>query len=45
MYHDLSNALTLLFGADNINWATIATWASKTAGYAIRFDDAEGCSN
>lgn len=38
-YHDLSQAITTLEGAENVNWCTFATWASKTAGRFIRFHE------
>jgi hypothetical protein len=38
-YHDLSRELARVLGADNANWCTYATWASKTAGRFIRNDE------
>jgi hypothetical protein len=38
-YHDLACGLGRLFGSENANWCTFATWASKTAGRFIRQDD------
>jgi hypothetical protein len=38
-YHDLSHAITDRIGAENVNWCTFATWASKTAGRFIRIDE------
>jgi hypothetical protein len=38
-YHDLARGLGGLFGSENANWCTFATWASKTAGRFIRKDD------
>ena len=38
-YHDLSHALAAAIGADHANWSTFATWASKTAGQAIRGEE------
>lgn len=38
-YHDLSNALATALGAENANWCTFATWASRTAGRFIREDE------
>ncbi len=35
-YHDLSRGLTKVLGTASANWATFATWASKTAGQPIR---------
>ena len=35
-YYRLSSQLFEILGNNNINWCTIATWASKTAGYSIR---------
>jgi hypothetical protein len=41
-YHDLSQGLNGLFGRDNANWCTFATWASKTAGKFIRKEQVPG---
>jgi hypothetical protein len=38
-YHDLSRALADVISADNVNWSTFATWASKTAGESIRNEE------
>lgn len=38
-YHDLSHALAGVLGRADANWATFATWASKTAGRSIREED------
>jgi hypothetical protein len=38
-YHDLSLELARVLGANNANWCTFATWASKTAGRFIRNDE------
>jgi hypothetical protein len=38
-YHDLSSELSRVLGANNANWCTFATWASKTAGRFIRNDE------
>jgi hypothetical protein len=38
-YHDLSHAIADRIGAENANWCTFATWASKTAGRFIRIDE------
>jgi hypothetical protein len=38
-YHDLSTALAAVLGAENANWCTFATWASRTAGSFIRDDE------
>lgn len=38
-YHDLSGALGRVLGPSNANWATFATWASKTAGESIRGEE------
>jgi hypothetical protein len=38
-YHDLSHAIAGRIGAENVNWCTFATWASKTAGRFIRIDE------
>lgn len=35
-YHDLSAAVASVIGAENLNWCTFATWASKTAGRFVR---------
>lgn len=35
-YHDLSRALNTAIGGPDVNWATFACWASKTAGESIR---------
>lgn len=37
-YHDLSQGMAQAIGQDNANWCSFATFASKTAGYAIRHD-------
>ena len=37
-YSDLSQSLQMFSGADNANWCTFATWASKTVGQIIRLD-------
>ena len=38
-YHDLSAALAHRLGAENANWCTFATWASRTAGRFIRDEE------
>jgi hypothetical protein len=38
-YHRLSEDLARVLGADNANWCTYATWASKTAGTFIREEE------
>lgn len=38
-YHDLSAALAKRLGAENANWCTFATWASRTAGRFIRDEE------
>jgi len=38
-YSDLSHALAGALGRGDANWATFATWASKTAGRSIREED------
>jgi hypothetical protein len=38
-YHELSTALGQAVGAENANWCTFATWASKTAGRFVRNDE------
>lgn len=38
-YHDLSEAMRSRTGRDGINWCTLGTWASKTAGEFIRNDE------
>ena len=38
-YHDLSHDLAGALGRADANWATFATWASKTAGRSIREED------
>lgn len=35
-YHELSLGMQQVIGAENVNWCTFATHASKTAGYGIR---------
>ena len=35
-YHDLSAAIAAAVGAENLNWCTFASWASKTAGRFVR---------
>ncbi len=35
-YHDLSVAIAFVVGAENLNWCTFASWASKTAGRFVR---------
>lgn len=37
-YYDLSQGMTGLLGAENVNWCAFATYASKTAGYSIRHE-------
>ncbi len=37
-YHDLTHALTRLFGDRNLTWCAFGCWASKTAGTFIRRD-------
>jgi hypothetical protein len=39
-YHDLSLAMRRVIGGVDINWATMATWASRRAGVSIRKEDA-----
>lgn len=41
-YHDLSEGMRTLTGASDINWCTLGTWASKTAGRFIRNDELPG---
>jgi len=41
-YHDLSSELSRVLGAQNVNWCSYATWASKTAGRFIRNDEIPG---
>jgi hypothetical protein len=38
-YHDLSAGLARRLGAENANWCTFATWASRTAGRFIRDEE------
>ena len=38
-YCDLSRGLSAVTGADNANWSSFATWASKTAGETIRGEE------
>lgn len=38
-YHDLSRGLARVLGAENVNWCTFATWASRTAGRFVRDDE------
>jgi hypothetical protein len=38
-YHTLMGLLATVIGADNANWSTFATWASKTAGQSIRGEE------
>lgn len=38
-YHTLMNLLATVIGAENANWSTFATWASKTAGQSIRGEE------
>ncbi|HEY8944896.1 MAG TPA: hypothetical protein VIM73_11570 [Polyangiaceae bacterium] len=38
-YHDLTGSLAGVIGQINANWATFATWASKTAGQSIRGEE------
>lgn len=38
-YHELTVALTRLFGTKNVSWCAYATYASKTAGAFIRGDE------
>lgn len=38
-YHELSAALTAVYGSQNATWLAYATWASKTAGTFIRCDE------
>ena len=40
-YAELSRALAANVGAENVNWCTFATWASKTAGRFIRLASVE----
>lgn len=35
-YHELSRSIGIAIGAENANWCTFATWASKTAGRFVR---------
>jgi hypothetical protein len=35
-YGELSHVIAATVGAENVNWCTFATWASKTAGRFIR---------
>jgi hypothetical protein len=38
-YSDLSRALANAIGGPDVNWATFATWASKTAGVSVRNEE------
>jgi hypothetical protein len=38
-YHDLSRAIIALTGGADINWCTLGTWASRTAGTFIRDEE------
>ncbi|HUQ01318.1 MAG TPA: hypothetical protein VM261_02430 [Kofleriaceae bacterium] len=38
-YHDLSEAMRARTGGSAINWCTLGTWASKTAGRFIREEE------
>jgi hypothetical protein len=38
-YHELSSGLARVLGAENANWCTFATWASRTAGRFVRDDE------
>lgn len=38
-YHSLMGLLADVLGTGNANWATFATWASKTAGQSIRGEE------
>lgn len=38
-YHQLSAGLSRTVNAQNVNWCTFATWASKTAGRSIRNEE------
>lgn len=40
-YHEFTVALARLLGETNVSWCAFATWASKTAGFFIRGDNAE----
>ncbi|HRQ39200.1 MAG TPA: hypothetical protein PLD25_14930 [Chloroflexota bacterium] len=37
-YYELSQGMAQVLGGENVNWCSFATYASKTAGYAIRHD-------
>lgn len=37
-YFELSQGMAQVVGSENANWCSFATYASKTAGYAIRHD-------
>lgn len=37
-YYELSQGMAQALGRENANWCSFATYASKTAGYAIRHD-------
>lgn len=37
-YYELSQGMAQVLGHENTNWCSFATYASKTAGYAIRHD-------
>ncbi len=37
-YYELSQGMAQVLGDENANWCSFATYASKTAGYAIRHD-------
>ncbi len=41
-YHELTIALTRLFGSTNVSWCAYATYASKTAGAFIRGEEVPG---
>ena len=41
-YHDLSDGMLRITGGKGINWCTLGTWASKTAGGFIRGDEVPG---
>ncbi len=38
-YHTLSRGISSVVCAQNVNWSTFATWASKTAGQSIRNEE------
>lgn len=39
-YHDITRAMAELVGGENLTWSAFGCWASKTAGFFIRGDEA-----